>query len=81
MKILNYIVCFSCFKNREIIVSVCSLLFQKKFYKFELVCLVNFCLEIVEEFKVLILSLEGWFEDEELQQIFDDIQIKCSFQY
>ena len=30
---------------------------------------------------VCVFSLEGRFEDEELQQILDDIQTKRSFQY
>ncbi|XP_044625167.2 DNA-directed RNA polymerase II subunit RPB4 isoform X1 [Equus asinus] len=58
-----------------------SLLLQKKLHKFELACLANLCPETAEESKALIPSLEGRFEDEELQQILDDIQTKRSFQY
>ncbi|XP_058157165.1 DNA-directed RNA polymerase II subunit RPB4 isoform X1 [Dasypus novemcinctus] len=57
------------------------LLLQKKLHKFELACLANLCPETAEESKALIPSLEGRFEDEELQQILDDIQTKRSFQY
>lgn len=60
---------------------VISLLLQKKLHKFELACLANLCPETAEESKALIPSLEGRFEDEELQQILDDIQTKRSFQY
>ncbi|KAL2300960.1 hypothetical protein Nmel_011515, partial [Mimus melanotis] len=81
MKTLNYTARFSRFKNRETIASVRSLLLQKKLHKFELACLANLCPETAEEAKALIPSLEGRFEDEELQQILDDIQTKRSFQY
>ncbi|XP_075834990.1 DNA-directed RNA polymerase II subunit RPB4-like isoform X1 [Microtus pennsylvanicus] len=77
MKTLNYTARFSHFKNRETIASVRSLLFQKKLHKFELACSANLYPETAEESKALISSLEGRFEDE----ILDDIQIKCSFQY
>ncbi|PKK20803.1 polymerase (RNA) II (DNA directed) polypeptide D [Columba livia] len=81
MKTLNYTARFSRFKNRETIASVRSLLLQKKLHKFELACLANLCPETAEEAKALVPSLEGRFEDEELQQILDDIQTKRSFQY
>ncbi|NXD24753.1 RPB4 polymerase, partial [Spelaeornis formosus] len=85
MKTLNYTARFSRFKNRETIASIVvfpySLLLQKKLHKFELACLANLCPETAEEAKALIPSLEGRFEDEELQQILDDIQTKRSFQY
>ncbi|XP_046891543.1 DNA-directed RNA polymerase II subunit RPB4 [Hypomesus transpacificus] len=81
MKTLNYTARFSRFKNRETIASVRSLLLQKKLHKFELASLANLCPEAAEEAKALIPSLEGRFEDEELQQILDDIQTKRSFQY
>ncbi|KAJ8312753.1 hypothetical protein KUTeg_010126 [Tegillarca granosa] len=58
-----------------------SLLMQKKLHKFELAALANLCPDNAEEAKSLIPSLEGRFEDEELQQILDDIQTKRSFQY
>ncbi|TRY54773.1 hypothetical protein DNTS_004251 [Danionella cerebrum] len=58
-----------------------SLLLQKKLHKFELASLANLCPEAAEEAKALIPSLEGRFEDDELQQILDDIQTKRSFQY
>uniref|UniRef100_A0AAV2J161 DNA-directed RNA polymerase II subunit RPB4 n=1 Tax=Knipowitschia caucasica TaxID=637954 RepID=A0AAV2J161_KNICA len=81
MKTLNYTARFSRFKNRETITAVRSLLLQKKLHKFELSSLANLCPEAAEEAKALIPSLEGRFEDEELQQILDDIQTKRSFQY
>uniref|UniRef100_A0A2I3FVX0 DNA-directed RNA polymerase II subunit RPB4 n=1 Tax=Nomascus leucogenys TaxID=61853 RepID=A0A2I3FVX0_NOMLE len=93
MKTLNYTARFSRFKNRETIAMLkesfyyskpldnCILLLQKKLHKFELACLANLCPETAEESKALIPSLEGRFEDEELQQILDDIQTKRSFQY
>ncbi|MEE6523921.1 hypothetical protein FKM82_023044 [Ascaphus truei] len=81
MKTLNYTARFSRFKNRETIASVRSLLLQKKLHRFELACLANLCPETADEAKALIPSLEGRFEEEELQQILDDIQTKRSFQY
>ncbi|XP_019637809.1 PREDICTED: DNA-directed RNA polymerase II subunit RPB4 [Branchiostoma belcheri] len=81
MKTLGYTSRFSRFKNRETIAAVRSLLMQKKLHKFELAALANLCPESAEEAKSLIPSLEGRFEDEELQQILDDIQTKRSFQY
>ncbi|XP_043917873.1 DNA-directed RNA polymerase II subunit RPB4-like [Protopterus annectens] len=81
MKTVNYTAHFSCFKNRETIASVRCLLLQNKLQMFELASLANVCPETAEEGKALIPSLEGRFEDEELQQILDDIQTKRSFQY
>ncbi|GAB6019673.1 RNA polymerase B [Chamberlinius hualienensis] len=81
MKTLNYTQRFSRFKNRDIIVSIRSLLMQKKLHKFELAQLANLCPDNPEEAKSLIPSLEGRFEDEELRQILEDIQTKRSFQY
>jgi len=80
MKTLNYTQRFSRFKNRETIASVRTLLIQKRLHKFELASLANLCPETAEEAKALIPSLEGRFEDEELQQVLDDIQTKRSFQ-
>ncbi|KAK7481392.1 hypothetical protein BaRGS_00027348 [Batillaria attramentaria] len=80
MKTLNYCQRFSKFKNRETIAAVRSSLMQKKLHKFELAALANLCPETAEEAKSLIPSLEGRFEDEELQQILDDIKTKRSFQ-
>ena len=59
----------------------CSLLMQKKLHKFELAAIANLCPETTEEAKSLIPSLEGRFEDEELQAVLDDIQTKRSIQY
>ncbi|KAK2144772.1 hypothetical protein LSH36_732g01063 [Paralvinella palmiformis] len=57
------------------------LLIQQKLHKFEFAAIANLCPETADEAKALIPSLEGRFEDEELQQILDDIQTKRSFQY
>eukprot|EP00918_Siedleckia_nematoides_P092903 GHVU01203894.1.p1 GENE.GHVU01203894.1~~GHVU01203894.1.p1 ORF type:complete len:156 (+),score=34.75 GHVU01203894.1:47-469(+) len=81
MKTLNYTQRFSKFKNRETIAAVRSLLMQKKLHKFELAALANLCPESADEAKALVPSLEGRFEDEDLQTILDDIQTKRSFQY
>ncbi|GFR90040.1 DNA-directed RNA polymerase II subunit RPB4 [Elysia marginata] len=81
MKTLNYCERFSKFKNRETIAAVRSSLMQKKLHKFELATLANLCPETADEAKSLIPSLEGRFEEEELQQILDDIKTKRSFQY
>uniref|UniRef100_A0A8C7IEY8 RNA polymerase Rpb4/RPC9 core domain-containing protein n=1 Tax=Oncorhynchus kisutch TaxID=8019 RepID=A0A8C7IEY8_ONCKI len=78
MKSLNYTARFSRFKNRETIASVRSLLLRKKLHKFELASLANMSPELSV---CSVKSLEGQFEDEELQQILDDIQTKRSFQY
>lgn len=59
----------------------CSLLKQLKLHKFELAAIANLCPETVEEAKSLIPSLEGRFEDEDLQAVLDDIQTKRSIQY
>ncbi|KAL9971308.1 hypothetical protein ACROYT_G023818 [Oculina patagonica] len=81
MKTLNYTQKFSRYKNRETIAQVRSLLGKKKLHKFELACLANLCPETAEEAKALIPSLEGRFEDDDLQQLLDDIQTHRSFQY
>jgi DNA-directed RNA polymerase II subunit RPB4 len=46
-----------------------------------LAALANLCPESAEEAKSLIPSLEGRFDDEELNSLLDDIQTKRSFQY
>ncbi|PVD35463.1 hypothetical protein C0Q70_02426 [Pomacea canaliculata] len=74
MKTLNYCQRFSKFKNRETIAAVRSSLMQKKLHKFELAALANLCPETAEEAKTLIPSLEGRFEDDEMQQVLDDIK-------
>ncbi|XP_022090140.1 DNA-directed RNA polymerase II subunit RPB4-like [Acanthaster planci] len=81
MKTLNYTERFSRFKNRETIADVRGLLQQQKLHKFELASLANLCPENAEEAKALTPSLEGRFEDDELQEVLDNIQTKRSFQY
>jgi len=81
MKTLNYTQRFSRFKNRETIAQVRGLLSKKKLHKYELASIANLCPETAEEAKSLIPSLEGRFDDEELQQILDEIKTHRSFQY
>ncbi|CAH1368552.1 hypothetical protein NQ317_003032 [Molorchus minor] len=81
MKTLTYTDRFRKFKNKETISAVRNLLMQKKLHKFELAAIANLCPETTEEAKSLIPSLEGRFEDEELQAVLDDIQTKRSIQY
>jgi DNA-directed RNA polymerase II subunit RPB4 len=81
MKTLSYTQRFSKYKSRETIGAVRSLLMQKKLlHKFEMASLANLCPENAEEAKSLVPSLEGRFEDEELNQILDDIKNHRSFQ-
>uniref|UniRef100_A0A8C7BHW1 RNA polymerase Rpb4/RPC9 core domain-containing protein n=1 Tax=Neovison vison TaxID=452646 RepID=A0A8C7BHW1_NEOVI len=80
MKTLNYTWTIFVVLKTETIASVCSLLLLKKLHEFALACLASLGPETAEESKALIPSLEGWFEDEELQQTPDN-QTKCSFQY
>ncbi|KAF5308792.1 hypothetical protein FQR65_LT06025 [Abscondita terminalis] len=81
MKTLTYTDRFRKFKNKETISAVRNLLMQKKLHKFELAALANLCPESTEEAKSLIPSLEGRFEDEDLQAVLEDIQTKRSIQY
>ncbi|KAK9718645.1 RNA polymerase Rpb4 [Popillia japonica] len=81
MKTLTYTDRFRKFKNKEVISAVRNLLSQKKLHKFELAAIANLCPETAEEAKSLIPSLEGRFEDEDLQALLDDIQTKRSIQY
>ncbi|VCX10155.1 unnamed protein product, partial [Gulo gulo] len=81
MKTLNYTWTIFVVSKTDSIASVCSLLFLKKLHEFALACLASLGPETAEESKALIPSLEAGFEDEELQQIPDDKQTKCSFQY
>lgn len=69
------------FQFLTILTSCYSLLGKKKLHKFELACLANLCPETAEEAKALIPSLEGRFDDDDLQQLLDDIQTHRSFQY
>ncbi|XP_022908415.1 DNA-directed RNA polymerase II subunit Rpb4-like isoform X2 [Onthophagus taurus] len=81
MKTLTYTDRFRKFKNKEVISAVRNLLSQKKLHKFELAAIANLCPETAEEAKSLIPSLEGRFEDEDLQALLEDIQTKRSIQY
>jgi len=80
-KTLTYTEQCSKFKNKETIVAVRNLLAGKKLHKFELASIGNLCPQLADEAKSLIPSLEGRFDDDELQQILDDIQTKLSIQY
>lgn len=80
-KTLTYTEQCSKFKNKETIVAVRNLLASKKLHKFELSSIGNLCPQLADEAKSLIPSLEGRFDDDELQQILDDIQAKLSIQY
>jgi len=81
MKTLTYCQRFAKFKNTESIVALRRLLNDKKLHQFELAALANLCPETADEAKSLIPSLEGRFNDEELNTLLDDIQTKRSFQY
>merc|ERR1712061_586124 len=81
LKTPEYTQRFARFKNPETVKAVRETLQQKSLHKFESACLANLCPETAEEARALIPSLEGRFEDEELQEILDDIQTKKSYQY
>ncbi|XP_017777770.1 PREDICTED: DNA-directed RNA polymerase II 16 kDa polypeptide-like isoform X2 [Nicrophorus vespilloides] len=81
MKTLTYTQRFKKYKNKETISSIRNLLKQKKLHKFELAAIANLCPETTDEAKSLIPSLEGRFEDEDLQTVLEDIQTKRSLQY
>merc|ERR1712142_1044618 len=74
IKTLAYTERFSRFRNRETIAQVRGLLSKKKLHKFELASLANLCPETAEEARKLVPSLEGRFDDEDLQQILDEIK-------
>eukprot|EP00118_Oscarella_pearsei_P025986 m.309166 g.309166 ORF g.309166 m.309166 type:complete len:148 (+) comp45663_c0_seq1:21-464(+) len=85
MKTLNYTQRFSRYKNSETIGAVRRLLGKergdgKKLHKFEQAALANLCPENGEEAKSLIPSLEGRFEEGELQELLDDLQTHKSYQ-
>jgi len=71
---------FSRYKNRETIAQVRSLLSKKKLHKFELACLANSCPETAEEARSIAPSLEGRFDDKELQDMLDEINTYRSIQ-
>lgn len=80
-KTLTYTEQCSKFKNRETIVAVRNLLTKKKLHKFEMASIANLCPQLADEAKSLIPSLEGKFDNDELQQVLDDIHVKLSIQY
>ncbi|XP_065061420.1 DNA-directed RNA polymerase II subunit RPB4-like [Rhopilema esculentum] len=79
-KTYEYTQKFSRYKNRETIAQVRGLLSKKKLHKFELSCLANTCPETAEEARALIPSLEGRFDDKELQDVLDEIKTYRSIQ-
>lgn len=81
MKASTYTDRFGKFKNKETISAIRNLLVQKKLHKFELAAIANLCPVTTDEAKSLIPSLEGRFEEEELQFLLDDIHTKRSIQY
>ncbi|XP_033097722.1 DNA-directed RNA polymerase II subunit RPB4-like [Anneissia japonica] len=81
MKTLQYTERFSRFKNRETIADVRSLMKQKQLHKFEVASLANLCPDTADEARALVPSLEGRFDDEDLQEMMENIQTKRSFQY
>ncbi|XP_065846121.1 DNA-directed RNA polymerase II subunit RPB4-like [Oscarella lobularis] len=85
MKTLNYTQRFSRYNNSETIGAVRRLLGRergddKKLHKFEQAALANLCPENGDEAKSLIPSLQGRFEEGELQELLDDLQTHKSFQ-
>ena len=78
-KTLSYTQCFSKFTNQETISEVRKILTQKKLHKFEIAMMANLCPTSVEEARVLIPSLEGRYDDEELKQLLDDLNSMISF--
>ncbi|XP_062514310.1 DNA-directed RNA polymerase II subunit RPB4-like [Corticium candelabrum] len=80
VKTLTYTQRFSRYKNRETIQAVRVLLARKQLHKFEQAALANLCPENADEAKSLIPSLEGRFDDSELQDLLEDLQTHKSFQ-
>lgn len=54
---------------------------KQKLHKFEIACLANLAPTTAEEAKALLPSLEGRFDDLELNEILDDIRTHMNYQY
>ena len=54
---------------------------KQKLHKFEIACLANLSPSTAEEAKALLPSLEGRFDDLELNELLDDIQTHMNYQY
>lgn len=54
---------------------------KQKLHKFEIAALANLAPTTAEEAKALLPSLEGRFDDLELNEILDDIRTHMSYQY
>ena len=54
---------------------------KQKLHKFEVACLANLAPSTAEEAKALLPSLEGRFDDLELNELLDDIRTHMNYQY
>ena len=54
---------------------------KKKLHKFEIACLANLAPPTSEEAKTLLPSMEGRFDDLELNELLDDVQTHINYQY
>ena len=54
---------------------------KKKLHKFEIACLANLAPPTSDEAKALMPSMEGRFDDLELNELLDDVQTHINYQY
>jgi len=76
LKTLSYCQRFGRYKSQESVKAVREIFKAKNFHNYEIAQLCNLCPETFEEAISLIPSLDGRFEDDELQEILDDIASK-----
>ena len=80
-KTLDYCQTFSKYNSKETIQAVRGTLQKQKLHKFEIACLANLAPTTDEEAKSLLPSLEGRFDDLELNEVLDDIRTHMNYQY
>ncbi|XP_003386979.1 PREDICTED: DNA-directed RNA polymerase II subunit RPB4-like [Amphimedon queenslandica] len=80
-KTLDYCQTFSKYNSRETISAIRGALQKHKLHKFEVACLANLAPADADEAKTLLPSLQGRFDDLELNELLDDIRTHMNYQY
>lgn len=73
LETLSYCQKFSKYKSEESVRAIREIFCNKNFHNYEIAQLCNLCPETTEEAISLIPSLDGRFDDEELQEILEQI--------
>ena len=80
-KTLDYCQTFSKYSSRETIQAVRGTLQKQKLHKFEIASLANLIPSSAEEAQTHLPSLEGRFDEVELNELLDEIRTHMNYQY